>query len=347
MLPINKMYELYDKFNHFFFADKLPKTKIEYSDKLGTAAGTYSPKNKIISLSIPLLSGREQDQKDVLAHEMIHAAQDYFNIKERPHGPFFSACMAKINSAAKGKILVTTTHNIYQIKDYEESVMLGRIKKLLALADSPNQNEAFAAAKKAQVLMAEHGVRQTDLNDVEAGSELDEPLIDEVIEASARITTWKFALLSAISSVNYCTCLSRTNIGIFVMGNRTHVEICRSYYQYFCQLIDREAEQHRGKGSVFLNRFREGMVAEIEERLNEQFQKQSAEAQVTSSKICLASQYNAELKNFVRMLHPRIGVRQGSARVGNAEATNAGRQSGAKAGIGKHIVSGSKRLVAG
>ncbi|MCD8397499.1 MAG: DUF2786 domain-containing protein [Lachnospiraceae bacterium] len=40
-----------------------------------------------------------------------------------------------------------------------------KIKKLLALADSPNENEAKAALMKARALMAEHKLREADCMD--------------------------------------------------------------------------------------------------------------------------------------------------------------------------------------
>jgi SprT-like family/Protein of unknown function (DUF2786) len=344
MLPINNIYTLYKEYNSRFFGSKLPNIKIEYSNSLGQSAGVYNRKEKAIYLSAPLLSGRIQDQKDTLAHEMIHVAQDALNIKERSHGPFFSACMASINQTAAGEVMVTVTHHIYAIKEFEESSMLGRIKKLLALSDSPNQNEAYAAAKKAQALIAAHGVKQADLATVEVGSELDEPLTDEVIEHSPRTVAWKFALLDAIASVNYCKCLTTTNIGLRVLGNKTHVEVCRSYYQYFCQLIQSEAAKHQGKGAVFLNRFREGMALEISDRLKTQFHQQNQEIPSMSSEICLASQYKSELRGFSQMLYPRVGAHSGGSRMANPSATKAGRQVGSQVGVGRHIVPGAKRI---
>ena len=46
-------------------------------------------------------------------------------------------------------------------KDYSE-----KIKKLLALAESPNEHEAKAALLKAKELMAEHKLSELDVKDV-------------------------------------------------------------------------------------------------------------------------------------------------------------------------------------
>jgi predicted SprT family Zn-dependent metalloprotease len=344
MIPIHESYQLYQDYNRRFFGAKLPNIKIEYSANLKRAAGMYSPKDKLIYLSIPLLSKLLQDLKDTLVHEMIHVAQDYQGDKGRPHGLFFSILMHRINEQAKGEVFVTVRHHFFEIREYEESSVLGKIKKLLVLSDSPNQNEAYAAANKAQALMSIHGIKQTDLATVEEGSELDEPLVNEVIEPCTRVTAWQFSLLAAIAEVNYSLCLSTSQIGLRVLGNKMHVEVTRSYYQYFCRLIESEAIQFKGKGSVFLNRFKESMAQEIGDRLKAQFRTSSKPIKPESSALCLASQYKAELERFVNFLCPNIGSKQGSARRANPEASQAGRQAGARASVAKHIVSGAKML---
>ncbi|MGF1603596.1 MAG: SprT-like domain-containing protein [Thermosynechococcaceae cyanobacterium] len=348
MLSIDDLYRLYRDYNYRFFNAELPTVQIEYSDKMTRQAGLFSPSEPLIRLSIPLLTNREQETKDTLIHEMIHGAQFFNAINERPHGAYFSAFMARINSQAQGEVTVTVTHHILSTENFETSSMLGKIKKLLALSDSPNENEAYAAAQKVQALMAIHDVQDADLKMVQEGSELDEPLINEVIEAfGARTVAWKFSLLGAICRVNHCRCVGGGHHGIRAIGRSTHVEICRSYYHYFVQVVENEAAQHRGKGRVFLNRFREAMVQEIAQRLQQQFQQHQTTEQNSrsdSSAIGLAHQYEAEVAQFVSWVYPTLKNRQSSARWADASATHAGRTAGSKAAIAKHIVPKTRRL---
>jgi SprT-like family/Protein of unknown function (DUF2786) len=219
MLTLDNLYQLYRDYNRCFFDSALPAVEIEYSDKLTRAAGVFDVERSQIRLSSPLLSDQEQETKDTLLHEMIHVAQSVFNIEERAHGPYFSAEMARINQAAHGEASVSVTHHIHEISEFIESTLLGKIKKLLALSESPNENEAYAAAQKVQALMSAHGVEQADLKTVASGSELDEPLVNETIEATGqRVTGWKFSLLGAICRVNYCKCLGGGQYGIRALG---------------------------------------------------------------------------------------------------------------------------------
>jgi hypothetical protein len=348
VLSIDTLYKLYRNYNRQFFDSDLPKVQIEYSDALTQAAGLFDSGRMLIRMSTALLIGREQEAKDTLIHEMIHVAQQINGIEERPHGPYFSAHMARINEAARGEVTVSVTHHLLEIEAYEESSLLGKIKKLLALSESPNENEAYSAAQKAQILMATHGVESADLKSVPEGSELDEPLVNEMIEYfGQRVTGWKFSLLDAICRVNYCKCLGGGQFGIRALGRKTHVEICRSYYHYFVQVVEAEAQKHKGKGKVFLNRFRDAMVAEIKERLQQQFEESHpiiVQQPDETTSLSLPIQYQAEVDDFVQFVYPKAGIGKRSTCWADPSATRAGRKAGAKTQIAKHLVPESKRL---
>lgn len=80
-------------------------------------------------------------------------------------------------------------------KDYKE-----KIRKLLALAESPNEHEARAALLKARQLMAEHKLTETEVKDVEKQQVKD---VRTDITCSKRRDPW-IVSLSAIIGENYC-----------------------------------------------------------------------------------------------------------------------------------------------
>jgi predicted SprT family Zn-dependent metalloprotease len=110
VLSIDTLYELYRDYNRQFFEGNLLEVQIEYSDNLTRTAGLFVSSGPLIRLSTLLLMRREQETKDTLIHEMIHVAQYTNRIDERPHGPYFSAHMSRINEAAKGEVTVTKPH---------------------------------------------------------------------------------------------------------------------------------------------------------------------------------------------------------------------------------------------
>ena len=125
--------------------------------------GIWSPYKREISLSRELVShGRWDDIREVLLHEMAHqvAHEGLRAISESDHGPAFrKACrLLRANPAASGtyRTLHARLHHGEKL-DANDRVVT-RIRKLMALAESSNVNEARAAMCKAHELITRHNV---------------------------------------------------------------------------------------------------------------------------------------------------------------------------------------------
>jgi Protein of unknown function (DUF2786)/SprT-like family len=94
---------------------------------------------------------------EVLKHEMAHqfVTEVLGDPDATPHGPAFRAVCERhgIDAAAAGVPAASETP--------EADRILGRVQKLLALAESPNVNEAELAMAEAQRLMLKHNVDAT------------------------------------------------------------------------------------------------------------------------------------------------------------------------------------------
>ena len=113
--------------------------------------------------------------------------------------------------------------------DYKE-----KIRKLLALAQSPEEHEAKAALLKARQLMAEHKLTEAELKDVEKKAVKD---IWTDITCSKRRNPWIIPL-SAVIGENYCCKGYRnrrygeqTNYIGFI-GLEDDAEICTAIFKY-------------------------------------------------------------------------------------------------------------------
>lgn len=114
-------------------------------------------------------------------------------------------------------------------QDYKE-----KIRKLLALAESPNEHEAKAALLKAKKLMAEHKISELDIEDVEK-KEVKNILTD--ITCSKRRNPWVVELSATIGK-NYCCKSYRSHrwgeqtqrIGF--IGLEDDIEICIAVFKY-------------------------------------------------------------------------------------------------------------------
>lgn len=339
---------LYHQFNHRFFDGHLPSAvTLEWSEQMTRAAGKAirAFEGYKIRLSAPLLHDRPQDLAQTLLHEMIHILQWVEGVDETAHGPFFSATMARINLAAKGEFVVSVTHDILEQTQFEQNTLLGKIKKLLALSESPNHHEALAAAAKAQALMAQHQIDSASLESVPAGSELDEPLIcDRLWVTKARnLPTWRKSLAWYCCAANHCHYTYRSYHGFDVYGRRPHVAITQHLFEYFCQAVEQEVSQHRGKESVvFLNRFREAMAIELGERMVHQ---RRGSTKPSTSALALMDHYDQDTQIFLNLMEPDLrSVSINSNHQRHVAATAAGRKAGRGVSVADHLVPKTHRL---
>ena len=124
--------------------------------------------------------------------------------------------------------------------------IIQKIKKLLALASSDNENEAQAAMMKAQELLAKHKLTIRDVNDVHEESKV----IEKQTAVTFKKATWKGRLSSVIAS-NFC-CYNyyytdKTHRVSF-MGLPEDVETAVSVFEYAVEYITGRTRQLTGQG---------------------------------------------------------------------------------------------------
>lgn len=137
--------------------------------------------------------------------------------------------------------------------DYKE-----KIRKLLALAESPNEHEAKAALLKARELMAEHKLTEREIKDVESKS-VEKVLTD--ITFSKRKNPW-ILNLSNIIGENYCCKSFRNQVyrkqtcTIGFIGFKEDTEICMLVFRYAVDCILSELKRiKREKSQYFVSSY--------------------------------------------------------------------------------------------
>lgn len=137
-------------------------------------------------------------------------------------------------------------------KDYRE-----KIRKLLALAESPNEHEAKAALLKARQLMAEHKLTERDCKDAEKQEVKD---IHTDITCSKRRNPW-IVDLSAVIGENYCCKGYRnrrygeqTNYIGFI-GLEDDVEVCVSIFKYAVDCVLSEIKRIKKENSCYYSSY--------------------------------------------------------------------------------------------
>ncbi|WP_428769320.1 DUF2786 domain-containing protein [Treponema sp. HNW] len=138
-----------------------------------------------------------------------------------------------------------------------------KIKKLLALSKSPNENEAMAALEKARKLMEENGL-----------SDLDCDIYTEETKCLKSRPLWQQIIGSGVAWINGTVVRIISDDGSPVVrfhGSETDVFISKEMYQYLVKTVDRMAKQNIRKNAKkpYRDSYKEGMATSLYVRMLE------------------------------------------------------------------------------
>lgn len=111
-----------------------------------------------------------------------------------------------------------------------------KIKKLLSLATSPNENEAKAALLKAKKLMMDHKISEAEVQDLNK-QEMVHLDCEEIRWTTDSGETWIVQLADLISDNHLCACSWLTEKGrrthiLTIHGLKSDADLCRSVIEY-------------------------------------------------------------------------------------------------------------------
>lgn len=152
--------------------------------------------------------------------------------------------------------------------------VIEKIQKLLALAgNNPSEAEAGAAALKAQELMAKHGVKLADLQEMEATVE--EIKVESYNTGAGR--AWKYDLARVISKNFRCKWFMHGRRWVAFYGHETDAAAAKEVFQFLFKqghrLADREVHRAFAKTGFtagVYNSFCEGFVRGVQDKLDAQ-----------------------------------------------------------------------------
>lgn len=132
-----------------------------------------------------------------------------------------------------------------------DDTIITKIQKLLALANSPNEHEAQAAARKAVELMEKHRISDAEV-EARTGTRNSEPITTDhaPLYKAGKEIRWKTVLGSAVAKSHGCQTWLRTwkGGGGFeqrIIGRASDVEAIRTLFDWLCLTAERlRARQH-------------------------------------------------------------------------------------------------------
>ena len=208
-----------------------------------------------------------------------------------------------------------------------------RIRKLLALADSPNENEAAAAAEKAQALMLRYGIEMATI--AALGGErlaVDEHVVD------GKVDPWRRMLAAAVACAAGGRVVwapggnGRSQGKIFFYGPAGAVGGIVELYRYVeAQLVVISAaataarRERRVHGRTWRNSFLLGAVGRVGQRLDARRAEAAEVAENSRALVLVKTAVDREIERR----HPELetsGYRPSVARSAYEAGSRAGRQ---------------------
>jgi hypothetical protein len=321
----------YDWDNHDRFGGRLVAPVLVLSSST-THLGRWYSASRTLELSRHLVLDRPWlEVISVLEHEMAHQFVDeVLRVRdETAHGETFRRVCAErgIDARAAGSPDAGSQAPPGSSVSVDPGVdrVLDRIRKLLALAGSPNQHEAEIAMRKAHELMLRHNIESTaarierdyvvrHLGDPERrGTRVDSAVAGLLSE---------FFFVKVIRVPVYLPRMGKSGKVYEIAGTRANVEMASHVYAFLLATAERLWNQNRHDARVRNGRdrlaYQSGVVGGFRDKLL------SERAGLSQTGLVWIG--DGDLDSFYHARHPRITTRHHRVQINGAHA--AGREAG-------------------
>ena len=143
--------------------------------------------------------------------------------------------------------------------------ILAKVKKLLALGESPSEAEAASALEKARCLLARYGL---SMSDVEAATSL---VTEGTLLEKRRLRKWEAHLVYVVTQATFTQAIhvSRGDSGkVLIIGREVNVAAAVELFAYLHLAVLKLGRAH-GDRVAHLESFKMGAVHRIGERLSD------------------------------------------------------------------------------
>lgn len=235
----------------------------------------------------------------------------------------------------------TMTPEVEAPKEVNMDKVIEKIKKLLALSQSPNEAEAAAASIKAQQLLTQYNLNAADLQ------EQSEEVGTFEVEVSSKAVSWKQFLVCGIAKANFCKAFtyvtaSKTmrRVALTLVGRPANTKVAKLQYEYLSQTVERLAQLETGD-RAYKNAFRLGCANRISQRLKDSVEQQKEYGftyeNVTTSALAIRSLYERTEEEIDDYMDGKKIKKPSAAKYSSARGYSAGVQAGNSVSLDKQI----------
>ncbi len=297
--------------NDDFFGGALRPPVLALDDTV-VRLGQWHRQQRVMSLSRPLVRSRSWAVvREVLKHEMAHQYVDeVLGVHdESAHGPAFLRVCGERGIDARASGAVDDAGGAGGVGgagndgDDDDDRIMRRVQKLLALAESDNENEAEAAANAAQRLMLEHNIAARGRS---GRSYITRALTTPVtrLYVHERILAGllgRFFFVEVVFNNGWLPDAGKSGRYVEISGTRDNLAMAEWVHGFLLAAGERVCRHHVDAGDVVGRdrlRFLAGFMSGVSEKLARESVKHVAEGLVWVG--------DPDLKDHVRRLHPRL-----------------------------------------
>ena len=212
----------------------------------------------------------------------------------------------------------------------KDKVVLEKLKKLIALSESPNEAEAASALSKVHLLLARHGLSIADLNIK------DESVMEKAVLNKKRLRNWESALLSTVMQATYTEAIHKPLEGkVFIIGREINVTAAENHFSYLHQTIKRISKKYNPVVR-HADSFRYGMVVNINKRLKELDVKEHSGREEKQIVVSMAGKTSKENREFLDSSYGKIRKKRVNRRV-DPESYGLGQKVGNNISLSRQI----------
>lgn len=287
--------------------------------------------------------------KHEIAHLFVHSA---FPDEDKPHGRRFNDVCESLNVAdwARGATIGKTLAEMRTLFDWRTARLdertekyRGRLAKLLALANSGNENEALVAMRRARELQDKHRLEELELGrptrfvnlEINSGKQRHAPYEGRVTSILINHYHVEAVYLSRYNAEKRCN-----EATVDIMGSREDVLLAEYVHGFLHKSAESLWQAHRKQNNVkglrARNSFIRGILVGFHKKLDDQNTATPRTVQLDQQLEALVVADGREREAFKKRRYPRVVQRSSSARVDRSAFTH-GKSEGGRLSIRKPI----------
>ena len=304
-----KLYQWWRHYNDEFLdgSMRFPLIRIGQSHR---ELGHWNSVSRTLTLSEAHISGDPWlSVMETLRHEMAHQYVDEILMvqDEPPHGQAFREACQQLRCAptcSKSSVWNSSTSGWDS-----QNKILRRLKKVLSLANSPNEFEAQVAVQKARHLLFKYSI---DLVELDEERHFSTRCLGEVKGRRSSHEFWlgmilnEYFFVEVLWAESYNPALDKTGSILQIFGTPANLDMAEYVFHFLIDLLQRLWQDYKLAQSITFNRERQRYFAGIVEGFYYKLQEQDKTIRETEG---LVWQGDPKLSAFYRHLNPHVQTR--------------------------------------